>query len=92
MHVNNTPLAPPFVIEAIGDIETLYNGINIQPGILDDLRRINPEMVKMEKVKNLSIPGFAGSTQIAHGKNSKKVDKEKPSEPEPTGGAEANTP
>jgi uncharacterized protein YlxW (UPF0749 family) len=66
VHINSVPAAPPFVIQAIGDPEALYNGMNIQNGVLDEMRRFNPGMVRMEKMSKLLLPAFAGSTQPRH--------------------------
>lgn len=63
VHVNGVPVAPPYVIQAVGETETLYNGLNIQGGVLDELRRYDPAMVRVEKKKKLRLPAFSGSTQ-----------------------------
>lgn len=61
--VNTVPLAAPYVIQAIGEPDTLLNGLNIQHGVLDEMRRIYPGMVTVEKKAKLHLPAFAGSTQ-----------------------------
>jgi uncharacterized protein YlxW (UPF0749 family) len=66
VHVNGVPVAPSYVIEAIGAPETLYNGLNIQNGVLDELRRYDSAMVRVDKKKKLVLPAFAGSTQMLH--------------------------
>lgn len=63
VHVNGVPAAPPYVVTAIGDMHTLYNALNMQNGVLDELRRYDPAMVKIEKKPKLVLAAFAGSTQ-----------------------------
>lgn len=63
VHVNGVPAAPPYIITAIGDRDTLYNALNIQNGVLDELRRYDPAMVKLEKKEKLILAAFAGKTQ-----------------------------
>jgi uncharacterized protein YlxW (UPF0749 family) len=63
VHVNGVPAAPPYIVQAIGDLETLYNGLNIQNGVLDELRRYDPAMVRLERKTKLVLPAFVGSTQ-----------------------------
>lgn len=66
IHVNSVPVAPPYVVHAIGDPDTLFNGMNISRGVLDELRRANPKMVLMDKKKQLLLPAYAGSTQMRY--------------------------
>jgi uncharacterized protein YlxW (UPF0749 family) len=68
VHVNFVPAAPPYIIQAIGDPETLFNGMNLQHSVLDELRSVNPAMVKMEKRPKLVLPAFAGSNQMRYAK------------------------
>ena len=64
VHVNNVPAAPPFVIQAIGDQNALYGGINLPNGVLDKLRQFDPNMAKLDRKSKLVLPAFAGGTQI----------------------------
>ncbi len=64
VHVNGVPAAPPYVIQAIGDADALYGGLNLPNGVLDDLRRFDPGMARVEKKPKLRVSAFAGSTQM----------------------------
>lgn len=66
IHVNGVPAAPPFVIKAIGNAETLNSGINMRNGVLEDLRRFDPNMARVEKKSLLHLPAFAGSTTMRY--------------------------
>lgn len=63
VHVNGVPAAPPYVVTAIGDINTLYNALNMQNGVLDELRRYDPAMARLDKKNKLVLAAFAGRTQ-----------------------------
>ena len=63
VHVNNVPAAPPYIIEAIGDPNALYGGINLPDGVLSKLQGYDPAMAKAEKKLKLVLPAFAGGTQ-----------------------------
>jgi uncharacterized protein YlxW (UPF0749 family) len=62
--VNDVRSAPPVTINAVGDVETLYAGLNIQDGVLDQIRRYDPAMVRIDKKKSLHLSAFAGSTTL----------------------------
>ena len=66
--INNVPLVPPYIISAIGDPDTLWGGINLPFGVLENLRRVDPDMVKLEKKKDMVIPAFTGSTEVRFAK------------------------
>lgn len=72
IQINNVPLTPPYVIQAIGDPDTLYGGLNLPYGVLEGMRRYDPAMVKIEKKKDLVLPAYTGSTEV---KNAKPVQK-----------------
>ncbi|HZO91054.1 MAG TPA: DUF881 domain-containing protein [Chthonomonadaceae bacterium] len=63
VHVNDVPTAPPYVIQAIGNPETLWQ-VNMPGGVLEEMRRFDPAMVHIEKKKSLHLPAFAGSTTL----------------------------
>jgi uncharacterized protein YlxW (UPF0749 family) len=63
VHVNGHPTTPPYVIQAIGDQEAMYGGLNLPSGVLDGLRQFDPNMIRIEKKQQLHIPGFTGVTQ-----------------------------
>lgn len=80
VHINHVAASPPFVIEAIGDPETLLGAMNIVGGVLEDVKRFDPAMVKIEKRTKLHLPAYAGGTQMRYGRAPEtKPDKEKKS-------------
>ena len=62
--VNGVPTTPPVVIKAIGDPDTLLNALNMRGGVLDMMRRFDPAMVKIDKVKLLHLQAYEGSTTM----------------------------
>ncbi len=60
--VNDVKIAPPVVIRAIGDADTLYGGMNLAGGILSIVRTEESSMVHIEKVKDQELPAFVGKT------------------------------
>lgn len=60
--VDSVKIASPVVIRAIGDAETLYGGMNLPGGVLEELRSYDPKMVEVAIVKDMRLPAFAGST------------------------------
>jgi uncharacterized protein YlxW (UPF0749 family) len=62
--VNSIPLVPPYVIQAIGDPDTLWGGLNLPYGVLDQMRRYDPLMFKIERKKDIQIPAYTGSTEV----------------------------
>lgn len=68
IQVNGVPTTPPYVIQAIGDPNALWGGLNLPGGLLQQLREVSPAMVKVERVQKLHIPAYAGSTQMRYGR------------------------
>ncbi|HZP84860.1 MAG TPA: DUF881 domain-containing protein [Chthonomonadaceae bacterium] len=64
VHVNGVPTAPPYVIQAIGNPDTMFTGLNMRDGVLDEMRRFDPAMARVEKKKLLKLPAFAGGTTL----------------------------
>lgn len=60
--VDQQQIASPVKIEAIGDQNTLFGAINLPGGALEEMREVDPDMVKVELAKTLFLPGWAGST------------------------------
>jgi uncharacterized protein YlxW (UPF0749 family) len=62
--VNDVKIAPPVIIRAIGDPDTLYGGMSLPGGILSEIRATGNEasMVDMVKVVEHELPGFVGNT------------------------------
>jgi uncharacterized protein YlxW (UPF0749 family) len=68
VQINSVPIAVPFVVRAIGNPDTLYNGLNLQMGVLDQIRQYDAAMVKMERVDELELKAFSGSTEVKYAK------------------------
>lgn len=61
-------IAPPVVIQAVGDTKTLLGAMNMPGGVLTELRDIDPGMVTVEPAKELSIPAYDGTTKFRFSK------------------------
>jgi uncharacterized protein YlxW (UPF0749 family) len=64
--VNGVPTGSPFEIRAIGDPNTLASGLNLPNGVLDAIRSYDPEMARLEKRRDMVIPGYTGSTAVRY--------------------------
>jgi len=71
--VDSAKIAPPVVIRAIGVADTLFGGMGLPDGALDQIRQTDPAMVEIEKVKLMKLSAYSGSTQRAAGKVPKAV-------------------
>ncbi len=76
IHVNGVPAAPPYTIQAIGDQEAMFGGLNLPDGVLSDLRRYDPGMVRVDKKESLHLSAYAGSTQIRFARQPKQASKD----------------
>jgi uncharacterized protein YlxW (UPF0749 family) len=65
--VNTTKIAPPFVIKAIGNPDTLKSGVLIKNGYLESLKVIGIQ-VQVQKVDDIQIPAYAGVTKFNYSK------------------------
>lgn len=55
-------IASPIKIRAIGDPETLQGGLKMPGGVVDQLRQVDPRMVTIEPVKDMTLPAYSGPT------------------------------
>lgn len=62
--VDEVKIASPIVIRAIGDKDTLYGGMNLPGGVLDEIRQTDPKMVEIQPVDKMVLPAFSGTTTI----------------------------
>ena len=60
--VNNTPVASPVEIRALGDASTMQGALNLPAGVLAEIRSIDPSMVQLSPVKAMRLPAFSGNT------------------------------
>lgn len=68
VHVTGLPVAPPYVIKAIGSPQDLVGGLDMPGGILDELRGLN--MVTVDRVdlpEEITIVAFSGGSQMILG-------------------------
>ncbi len=76
--VDQQQIASPVKIEAIGDQNTLFGAINLPGGALEEMREVDPNMVKVELAKSIFMSGWAGSTTFKHAKVPEKKPEAKP--------------
>lgn len=72
--VDESRIASPVVIRAIGEADTLFGGINLPGGILSELKAVDPNMAEVAIVRKMRLPAFSGVTTF-------KVAKTVPPEP-----------
>ena len=62
--VNFTPLAPPYVIKAIGNPKTLMTGINLPGGVTKEIVSYDPAMFTTQIAKQpLLLPAYSGGIE-----------------------------
>lgn len=64
--VNWVPLAAPYTILAIGEVDTLYNGFTISGGIMTEITGASPTMIQIQREKSIRIPAYLGATALKH--------------------------
>lgn len=69
--VDSVRIASPVTIRVIGDPETLMGAMNLPGGPLDEIRAVDPAMVRIEIVESHVLPAFAGSTASKFAKPTK---------------------
>jgi uncharacterized protein YlxW (UPF0749 family) len=60
--INDVKVASPIVVKAIGDPKTLLGALNLNGGILSEIRSSDPDMVQVEQDKLLKMDPYAGQT------------------------------
>lgn len=60
--IDEQKIASPVAISAIGDQQTLFGAINLPGGALEEIRDVDPQMVKVELSKQIYLPAWTGST------------------------------
>ena len=66
--VNEVRIAPPIVIQAVGDAETLETALNMPGGVLSKIREYDPAMAVSTRKSKILLPAYAGSTQVKFAK------------------------
>jgi len=98
--VNNSPTnGSPVRIQAVGDPDTLQSAMAIANGIADQYKPIDPSMFSMDKVKDMTLPAYAGATPLRYAQPAeaaaaeqaqKRSEKAAEDAPDPTGRAQSN--
>lgn len=65
--VNQNSVAPPFIIQAVGNPDKLESGLEIRGGVVDILKEWNID-IEIKKVDNLVIPRYAGTINFQYAK------------------------
>ena len=60
--VDGIAIASPVKIRAIGDPDTLEGGLMLPLGVIAEIRSTDSTMASIEKIKNMTLPAYAGST------------------------------
>jgi uncharacterized protein YlxW (UPF0749 family) len=68
VHFDGIPLSSPFRIEAIGEPETLRSAMNLNGGVLSNIRQLDPKMVDVILEPHLKIAAYGGTTKIQYAK------------------------
>ena len=68
IYVGRVPISPPVRIAAIGDTETLYGAMTMQGRYLDNIKKVDPQMVQVTKKDKIVLPGYTGSTESTFAK------------------------
>ena len=61
-------IASPIRIRAIGDSDTMMGGLKMPGGVVDQLRQVDPRMVAIESVKDMTLPAYSGPTSRRYAK------------------------
>jgi len=61
-------IASPIKIRAIGDPDTLLGGLKMPGGVVQQLREVDPRMIEIEPVKDMTLPAYSGSTTRRYAK------------------------
>ena len=60
--INAEKVASPIKIRAIGDPDTMLGGFKMPGGVYDQLKQVDPRMVNIEPVKDMTLPAYTGPT------------------------------
>lgn len=66
IHVDGNPISSPIKVRAIGAQDTMMGGLELPGGFLAELREVDPEMVRIERVKLHRFTAFSSSTMPKH--------------------------
>jgi len=63
--VNSVRLAPPFIVQAIGDPDTLESSMKMRGGVIESLQVFGIQ-VNIKRQDNIDMPGYTGSVQFKY--------------------------
>lgn len=66
IHIDEQKIATPVSIQAIGDSKVLFGALNMPGGALEELRDVDPAMVKIEVSKTMFLPAWTGATTLKY--------------------------
>ncbi len=66
--VNDVKVATPMQIKAIGDPKTLIGALNLNGGVLAEIRSTDSNMVSIEEEKYIKLEPFSGRTEFRYAK------------------------
>lgn len=61
VQINYVPTAAPIRIQALGDPQTLFDGMQLPGGPIKELMDIDPKMVMLEKLDKMTLPAYSGA-------------------------------
>ena len=70
--VNGVRLAPPYMVKAVGDADSLINALTMPGGIISALNYISKEfgiIIKIDKKDLLELPPYEGSITLKYGRS-----------------------
>lgn len=59
VNINTVPTAPPYIIKAIGDPETIESTLTIRFGIIEDMRKFDLR-IRIEQKDEIEVPRYSG--------------------------------
>jgi uncharacterized protein YlxW (UPF0749 family) len=62
--ISDVKVASPIVIRAIGDPNTLTGALNLNGGVLSEIRTMDPNMVEVEPVHYIRLEPYSGRTEF----------------------------
>ncbi|MGI6727678.1 MAG: DUF881 domain-containing protein [Anaerovoracaceae bacterium] len=68
VNINTVPTAPPYIIKAIGNPDTLESTLTIRYGIVETMRNTYGLQVNLEKQKELKISRYSGVIKFRYAK------------------------
>ena len=62
--INDVKVASPIVVKAIGDPKTLDGALNLNGGVLSEIRGSDPNMVQVEEEHSMRMEPYSGRTEF----------------------------